>query len=127
MSEPTSSISPAAPRPASVPMACPTCRAAWRGVVMCSRCGADLTALMRVAVRAWELRQAARAALCAGNRATEALALARAADQLHTTPYGQRLLALALLVNGHMAEAYVLIEQALQEQPSLFPLPPGEG
>ena len=82
---------------------------------------------MRAAVRAWELRQAARAALCAGNRTAEALALARAADQLHTTPYGQRLLALALLVNGHMAEAYVLIEQVLQEQPSLFPLPPGEG
>ena len=47
---------------------------------------------MRVAVRAWELRQAARAALCAGDRATEALALARAACQFHTTPYGQRLL-----------------------------------
>ena len=59
---------------------------------------------MRVAVRAWELRQATRAALCAGDRATEALALARAACQLHTTPSGQRLLALALLVNGHMAE-----------------------
>jgi hypothetical protein len=54
--------------------------------------------------------------LCAGNRATEALALARAACQLHTTPYGQRLLALALLVNGYMAEAYALIEQVLQEQ-----------
>ena len=82
---------------------------------------------MRVAVRAWELRQAARAALCAGNRASEALALARAADQLHTTPHGQRLLALALLVNGQMAEACTLIEQALQEQPSLFPRSPGEG
>jgi hypothetical protein len=71
---------------------------------------------MRVAVRAWELRQATRAALCAGNRATEALALARAACQLHTTPYGQRLLALALLVNGHMAEAYAMLDQRLQEQ-----------
>jgi len=68
---------------------------------------------MRVAVRAWELRQAAHAALCTGNRTAEALALARAACRLHTTPYGQRLLALALLMNGHMAEAYVLIEQGL--------------
>ena len=82
---------------------------------------------MRVAVRAWELRQAARAALCAGARTAEALALARAACQLHTTPYGQRLLALALLVNGHMTEAYGLIEQVLQAQPPPFPLPEGEG
>ena len=127
MSEQPSSMPPATLRPASAAMACPTCRAAWRGVATCPRCGTDLTALMRVAVRAWELRQATRAALCAGNRATEALALARAACQLHTTPYGQRLLALALLVNGQMAEAYALIEQVLQAQQSLFPLPPGEG
>jgi len=82
---------------------------------------------MRVAVRAWELRQATRVALCAGDRATEALALARAACQLHTTPYGQRLLALALLVNGQMAEAYAVLEQVLQAQPPPFPLPLGEG
>jgi hypothetical protein len=81
---------------------------------------------MRVAVRAWELRQATRVALCAGDRAAEALALARAACQLHTTPYGQRLLALALLVNGHMAEAYAVFEQVLQAQQPPFPLPLGE-
>jgi predicted amidophosphoribosyltransferase len=127
MSEQPSSSSPATFRAASAAMMCPTCRAAWRGAVMCPRCGTDLTALMRVAVRAWELRQATRAALCAGDRATEALALARAACQLHTTPYGQRLLALALLVNGHMAEAYAVLEQVLQAQPPPFPLPLGEG
>jgi hypothetical protein len=82
---------------------------------------------MRVALRAWELRQATRAALCSGDRPAEALALARAACQLHSTPYGQRLLALALLVNGHMAEAYALVEQVLQEQQSPFSLPPGKG
>ena len=113
MSEQPSSMPPATLRPVSVAMACPTCRAAWRGAATCPRCGTDLTALMRVAVRAWELRQAARAALCAGDRTVEALALARAACRLHTTPYGQRLLALALLMNGHMAEAYVLIERGL--------------
>ena len=118
MSEQPSSLPPATLRPASAAMACPTCRAAWRGVTTCPRCGTDLTALMRVAVRAWELRQATRAALCAGDHATEALALARAACQLHTTPSGQRLFALALLVNGHMAEAYALIEQVLQAQQS---------
>ena len=127
MSEQPSSVPSAASHPASAAMACPTCRAAWRGVVTCSRCGTDLTALMRVAVRAWELRQATRAALCAGDHATEALALARAACQLHTTPSGQRLFALALLVNGHMAEAYALVEQVLQEQQSPFSLPPGKG
>ena len=102
--------------PASAAMACPTCRAAWRGVATCPRCGTDLTALMRVAVRAWELRQAARAALCAGNRTAEALALARAACQLHTTPSGQRLFALALLVNRQMAEAVAVMAQVLPAQ-----------
>lgn len=72
---------------------------------------------MRVAVRAWELREAARAALYAGDRATEALALARAACRLHTTPQGQRLLALALLAAGHLAEAHELIEWLLVDKP----------
>lgn len=84
---------------------CPTCRASWRGVTTCGRCGTDLGTLMRVVVRAWELREAARTALCAGDRAAEAVALARAACRLHTTPQGQRLLALALLANGRVAEA----------------------
>jgi len=70
---------------------------------------------MRVAVSAWELRQATRAAFGAGDRTAEALALARAACQWHTTPYGQRLFVLALLVNGRMTEAYALIEQVLRE------------
>lgn len=116
MSEPPSSLPHAALHPASAALACPTCRATWRGIATCPRCGADLTALMRVAARAWALRQATRAALCAGNRPAEALALARAACQLHTTPHGRRLLALALLMNGQMVEAYTVIEQVLQEQ-----------
>ena len=114
MREQPSRMPSATLRPASAAMACPTCRAAWRGVATCPRCGTDLTALMRVAVSAWELRQATRAAFGAGDRTAEALALARAACQLHTTPYGQRLLALALLMNGHMAEAYALLERVLQ-------------
>jgi len=95
---------------------CPTCRAPWRGATTCARCGTDLTALMRVAVRAWELREAACAALYAGDRATEALALARVAYRLHTTPQGQRLLALTLLATGHLAEAHELIEQLLDRE-----------
>ena len=90
---------------------CPTCRTPWRGVTLCPRCGSDLTAIMRVAAKAWELREAVRAALCAGDRPAEALGLARAACRLHTTRQGQRLLALALVAAGHMAEGSKLMEQ----------------
>jgi hypothetical protein len=96
---------------------CSTCRAPWRGVATCTRCGADLTAPMRAAVRAWELREAARTALCAGGSAAEVVTLARAACRLHTTPRGQRLLALALLAAGQTAEACTLIEQSLADTP----------
>jgi predicted amidophosphoribosyltransferase len=93
---------------------CPTCRAPWRGVTICPRCGSDLAALMRVVVKAWELREAARAALCAGDRPAHALDLARAACRLHTTRQGQRLLALALVAAGQMAEMYEFIEPLLE-------------
>jgi hypothetical protein len=93
---------------------CPTCRAPWRGVTRCPRCGSDVAALMRVAAKAWELREAARAALCAGDRPGDALALARAACRLHPTPQGQHLLALALVAAGRMAEAHQLMEQLLE-------------
>jgi predicted amidophosphoribosyltransferase len=60
---------------------CPVCRAAFRGVAICPRCGADLAPLMRVAARSWRLRHLAREALSAGDfdsarrRAEEAQAL----------------------------------------------------
>lgn len=92
---------------------CPTCRAAWRSVAECPRCGTDLTQLMQVAAKAWKLREAARTALCEGERAPEAVALARASCQLHATPRGQRLLVLALLEAGQLQEASLLIEQGL--------------
>jgi predicted amidophosphoribosyltransferase len=90
---------------------CPTCRTPWRGVTLCPRCGSDLTAIMHVAAKAWELREAARAALCAGDRPAHALELARAACRLHATRQGQRLLALALVAAGQMAEGLELMEQ----------------
>jgi hypothetical protein len=65
---------------------------------------------MRVALKAWELREAARAALRAGDRPAQALALARAACRLHATRQGQRLLALALVTAGRMAEAHERME-----------------
>lgn len=92
---------------------CPTCRTPWRGVAICPRCGTDLGVLMRVTARAWELRNAARAALRTGDQPTEAVALAHAANRLHTTPQGQCLLALALLAAGQGAEARDLMRDLL--------------
>lgn len=88
---------------------CPTCRAPWREATTCPRCGSDLSPVMRVAHRAWELREAARRALAAGDRAADALALARVAHRLHATPRAERLLALALLATGRRAEARALL------------------
>ena len=89
---------------------CPTCRTPWRGVTICPRCGSDLSAIMRVAAKAWELREAARAALCAGDRPAQALDMAvRRAGC--SDPTGQRLLALALVAAGQMADGHELMEQ----------------
>ena len=90
---------------------CPACRAPWRAEATCPRCGADLAVVMRLAVRAWALREAARAALLAGG-AAEALAMARPAYALEQTPRARRLLALALIVVGDAAGASKLIVKA---------------
>lgn len=71
---------------------------------------------MQVAAKAWHLREQARTALCTDNQPQRAVALARASCRLHTTPRGQRLLALALLATGHMVEAETVIEQVLEER-----------
>ena len=95
---------------------CPTCRAAWRETAVCARCGTDLAPLMRLAAKAWQLREQARQALCAGDRAADALAWARAACQLQATPRGLRLLAVALIANGAVAEAAAVIEHLPDEE-----------
>lgn len=87
---------------------CPTCRAPWREVAICPRCGTDLTSLMRVAVRAWQLREVARRALLERKEAGAALAAARSAVRLHDTDSGRRLLVLALLSSGRGADALAL-------------------
>ena len=69
---------------------CPVCQARFRGARLCSRCGADLGPLMRLAVTAWRLREAARQALEAGEFA-RALGLASEAQHLHGTPGGASL------------------------------------
>lgn len=73
---------------------CPVCRAAFRGVAECPRCGADLAPLMALAARAYRLRQCARQALQAGDFAA-ARDLAEQAQRLESTSAGRALLAVA--------------------------------
>lgn len=87
---------------------CPACRAPWRGVATCPRCGADLGPIMHLAARAWTLRESARAALVAGNVAA-ALAAARTAYGLERTPRAHHLLVLALIATADAAAARALI------------------
>jgi hypothetical protein len=70
------------PPAAAPPLTCPVCRARFRGVSACSRCGTDLTLPMRAAARAWAAREQGRAALQAGNL-HRALRLIARAEQLH--------------------------------------------
>ncbi len=72
------------------PPSCPVCRARFRGSSQCSRCGADLTALMLLAAHAYALRRAARQLLRQGD-CPAALASAQAAQRLHFTAEGSLL------------------------------------
>jgi hypothetical protein len=69
------------------PASCPVCRARFRGSSQCSRCGADLTALMLLAAHAYVMRQAARQSLRQGDWQA-ALDSAQAAQRLHSTAEG---------------------------------------
>jgi len=92
---------------------CPTCRAPWRHVTLCGRCGTDLTTVMQVALKAWEVRETARELLWAGDRPAEAVRLARTACQLHATQQAQKLLALTLLANHQTAEAQAALASVI--------------
>ena len=78
------------PRSAGIENRCPVCQARFRGARICSRCGAALELLMRLSVKAWQLRQAARQALDAGD-AEEALRLAMEAQGVQYTERGETL------------------------------------
>ncbi len=73
---------------------CPVCQVRFRGVCLCSRCGADLQPLMLLAAQAWRMREAARRALESGEF-ERAHVLVSAAQQLHGTPTGVFLRALS--------------------------------
>ena len=77
-------------RSAGVENRCPVCQARFRGARICSRCGADLEPLMVLAVKAWQLRQAARQALCAGDL-ERSLGLATEAQGIQRTASGEAL------------------------------------
>jgi len=77
-------------RSAGVENRCPVCQARFRSARICSRCGADLGPLMLLAVQAWQLRQAARQALHAGD-VQRALALASEAQGIQGTGSGESL------------------------------------
>ncbi|NLT69317.1 MAG: hypothetical protein GXX91_01320 [Verrucomicrobiaceae bacterium] len=79
-------------------LACPVCRARFRGSIQCPRCAADLQPLMLLAVRAWQLRSAARQALREG-RFDLAAELARQAEGLRHTPEGVQLADVAQLAH----------------------------
>lgn len=79
---------------AEVTNRCPVCQARFRGARVCSRCGADLEPLMSLAAAAWQLRQAARSALEAGEY-DQALRFAREAQQMQRTPKGEFLRAVS--------------------------------
>jgi hypothetical protein len=72
------------------PPSCPVCGARFRGAVRCSRCGADLTALMLLAAHAYQLRQRARQSLRERD-CRAALACIEKAQRLHATQDGSAL------------------------------------
>jgi|SoiMethySBSTD1v2_1073268.scaffolds.fasta_scaffold861200_2 predicted amidophosphoribosyltransferase len=75
---------------------CPVCGAGFRGSSTCSRCGSDLTQLMRVHVTAWRLRVAGWRALAAGDAAA-ARRHAEHSLELHASASARRLEALAAM------------------------------
>ena len=56
--------------PPPVDLKCPVCAVRFRGNRQCPRCGTDLSAVMRLAARAWAARQRCRQALSSGELAT---------------------------------------------------------
>lgn len=83
---------------------CPACRARFRAVAVCPRCGADLTALMLLSAHAYRLRQQARRALLQGD-CRAALACAAKAQQLQSTPEGSLLQSVCTLVCGPVSRS----------------------
>ena len=82
---------------------CPVCQARFRGSAECSRCGADLGTLMRLAAGAWRMRGAARDAIALGDL-PRARALASQAQEICRTPAGRDLEMVSSWLSGASAE-----------------------
>ena len=82
---------------------CPVCQARFRGSAECSRCGAELGTLMRLAAAAWRMREAARDAISLGDMA-RARALASQAQEVCQTPAGRDLEMVSGWLSGWSAE-----------------------
>ena len=91
---PRASISSGLGIAAGIDNRCPVCQARFRGSRLCSRCGADLEPLMRLTVRAWQLRQSARQAVDTGDLG-HAQRLAIEAEGTQNTDRGEALRLLA--------------------------------
>ncbi len=86
------------------PLRCPVCRAGFRDTALCSRCGADLTPLLRLAASAWRFRESARRALREGDFAA-ARDLAAQAQRLHATPVGRSLWLVAAWAHQNLPDS----------------------
>lgn len=83
-------------------LTCPVCGVRFRATRHCSRCGADLAPLMRLAEAAWHHRQAAREGLAGGDFARAAQRAAQA-QALQRSPEGRRLEHLTAWLARHRA------------------------
>ena len=80
---------------------CPVCRAKFRSTRQCSRCGADLTALMILSARAQHCRGNARKSLLS-LEFEKAHEFAAAAQKEHSTETGRKLLLLTSWLNAEL-------------------------
>ena len=77
---------------------CPVCKARFRAQRQCSRCGADLSRLMLVVARAYQLRCQAGQALREARYRT-AYELGAEAQNLHHTALGQKMMLVARVLD----------------------------
>ena len=83
---------------------CPACGAGFRGTAICSRCGADLSAVMGLGMAAFHLRVRARRLLIEGD-VEGAAALAEKAERLDTSPAGDALVRVTFLLTAAAGRA----------------------
>ena len=81
------------------PFRCPVCRAKFRATRECSRCGADLSKLMQLAVMSRICRRKARKAV-QDHEFKNAYDFAKKAQRLHETEKGHGLLRLTAWLNA---------------------------